>query len=356
MRLPGRKPTALAAALVIAAGGGAAVTALLDRPANTTTVVERSSDNVARSTNGGGLSVNDIYRRANIGVVEISTTSTSSGGGPFGAPGGQRSEGEGSGFVLNKDGDIVTNEHVVSGADSIRVTFADGRKADAKVVGKDTSSDVAVIHVDLPSSELKPLTFADSSKVEVGDEVAAIGSPYGLEETVTTGIISAIDRSITSPSNYTISGALQTDAAINPGNSGGPLLDSGGRVIGVNAQIKSSSDGNTGIGFAIPSDTVSRVAEALIGGKRVEHAYLGVSLADASDGARVASVRNGSPADDAGLERDDVITAVDRKDVSSADDVAGSINRRSPGDKVTLTIRRGGERSGIDVTLGARPT
>jgi putative serine protease PepD len=352
MRPSARQVSALVAVLVLGAGGGAAAAAALDNPTTTTVIAPSSSTQATNSTDAP--SVNEVYRNAKQGVVEIQTTS--SGGGPFGLPGGQRDESEGSGFVLNKDGDIVTNEHVVAGADSIQVTFADGRKADAKVVGKDSSSDVAVIHVDVPSSELEPLSFADSSRVQVGDSVVAMGSPYGLEETVTTGIISALDRSISSPSNYTISGALQTDAAINPGDSGGPLLDSSGRVIGMNAQIKSSSDGNTGVGFAIPSDTVKRVAEALVSGDQVKHAYLGVSLADASGGARVASVRDGSPGDEAGLEGGDVITTVDGKDISSADDAAGAINAKRPSDEITLTIERGGERSTIDVTLGTRPS
>jgi putative serine protease PepD len=185
---------------------------------------------------------------------------------------------------------------------------------------------------------------------------------------VTTGIVSALDRSITSPSNYTISGVLQTDAAINPGNSGGPLLDSGGRVIGMNAQIESSSNSNSGVGFAIPSDTVQRVAHALIDGEQVEHAYLGVSLSDATargapdrgsprqQGAEVASVRSGSPADEAGLEAGDVITAIEGETVSTADDATSAINAKSPGDQITVTITRSGERSTLDVTLGTRPS
>jgi putative serine protease PepD len=368
MRPSVRKAGAIAAVLVLGAGSGAAAGALLDN-GSTTTVVERSSGTAAESNGDGALSVNDIYRDANQGVVEIKTTSTSdSSGGPFGVPGGQESESEGSGFVLDKDGHIVTNEHVVADADSIEVTFADGTKADAEVVGSDASSDVAVLHVDVAASELDPLEFSDSSNVEVGDEVVAIGSPYGYEESVTTGIVSALDRSITSPSNYTISGVLQTDAAINPGNSGGPLLDSGGRVIGMNAQIESSSNSNSGVGFAIPSDTVQRVADALIGGEQVEHAYLGVSLSDATargapdrgsprqQGAEVASVRSGSPADEAGLEAGDVITAIEGETVSTADDATSAINAKSPGDQITVTITRSGERSTLDVTLGTRPS
>jgi putative serine protease PepD len=356
MRPSVRRAGALAAVLVLGAAGGAAAGAALDK-SSTTTVVQRSSGTPVSSMGEGALSVNEIYRDAKQGVVEIKTTSTSdSSGGPFGVPGGQESESQGSGFVLDKDGHIVTNEHVVADAESIEVTFADGTKASAKLVGTDASSDVAVLDVDVAAADLDPLEFGDSSNVEVGDDVVAIGSPYGYEETVTTGIVSALDRSITSPSNYTISGALQTDAAINPGNSGGPLLDSSGRVIGINAQIESSSNSNSGVGFAIPSDTVKRVAEALIAGDQVEHAYLGVSLSDASDGADVASVRSGSPADDAGLDAGDVITAIDGETVSTADDVSSAINAKSPGDKIAVTITRSGERSTLDVTLGTRPS
>jgi putative serine protease PepD len=353
MRPSVRAVGALGAVLLLGAGGGAAAGAVLDDGATSTTVVERSSSSASNS--GGALSVNDIYRNAAPSVVEIKTTTTGGDSGPFGVPGGHSSESEGSGFVLDEDGNIVTNEHVVADADSIEVTFADGRKADAEVVGTDASSDIAVIHVDVLSSELQPVTFGDSSELEVGDAVVAIGSPYGLEETVTTGIISALDRSITSPTDYTISGVLQTDAAINPGNSGGPLLNSSGHVIGMNAQIKSSSNSNSGVGFAIPSDTVKRVAEQLVDGEQVEHAYLGISLTDGSDSARVVSVRSGSPADKAGVEAGDVITAIDDQAVSTADDATTAINAKAPGDQVKLTIQRAGESITLDVTLGTRP-
>jgi putative serine protease PepD len=250
----------------------------------------------------------------------------------------------------------VTNEHVVSGARSLQVSFADGRKATASVVGTDASSDVAVIHVNVPASALKPLTFADSSAVQVGDAVVAIGSPYGLPGTVTTGIVSALDRTITSPSNYSITGALQTDAAINPGNSGGPLLDAAGHVIGVNAQIESSSNGNTGVGFALAGNAVRKVAEQLVAGKTVQHAYLGVGMGDApSGGAQIGTVRAGGPADQAGVRSGDVIVAIDGRSVATGDDAVGAIDAASPGDHLTLTVDRGGARKTITVTLGTRP-
>jgi putative serine protease PepD len=334
---------ALGAVLALGAGGGAGAATLLGgAPAgSTTTVTERiPSAAVAEVRSPGALTVNQIYSRARQSVVEIKTD-----------------QGEGTGFVLDTKGDIVTNQHVVAGASSVGVSFADGRKASARVLGTDASSDVAVIHVDVPASALEPLTFADSSQVKVGDAVVAIGSPYGLAGTVTTGIISALDRTITSPSNYSITGALQTDAAINPGNSGGPLLDAAGRVIGVNAQIESSSDGNTGVGFALAGNAVRKVASELVAGKTVQHAYLGVELGDApSGGAQIGTVRSGGPADRAGVRTGDVITAIDGRHVGTGDDAVGAIDAASPGDKLALTVERGGAGRTITVTLGTRPS
>jgi putative serine protease PepD len=334
---------ALGAVLALGAGGGAGAATLLggsSARSTSTTVTERTpSAAVADVKTASGLTVNQIYRRTRQSVVEIKTDS-----------------GEGTGFVLNTRGDIVTNEHVVDGAKTIQVLFAGGREASAHLVGSDPSSDVAVIHVDVPSSALAPLTFADSSRVNVGDAVVAIGSPYGLAGTVTTGIISALDRTITSPTRYSITGALQTDAAINPGNSGGPLLDAEGHVIGVNAQIESQSNGNTGVGFAIASNTVSRVAQQIVAGKPVQHAYLGVSIGDATNGASIGSVRSGGPAADAGLRSGDVITAIDGKRIASGDDAVGAIDAKSPADRMTLTVDRGGAQKTITVTLGTRPS
>jgi putative serine protease PepD len=330
------------AGLARGAGGGAGPATLIggSDPATTTTVTQRTpSAAIADVKTSGSLTVNEIYRRTRQSVVEIRT-----------------GEGEGTGFVLDAKGDIVTNQHVVDGSDAVTVLFADGTRASGRVVGADASSDVAVVRVDVASSKLEPLTFADSSQVDVGDAVVAIGSPYGLAGTVTTGIISALDRTITSPSNYSITGALQTDAAINPGNSGGPLLDAAGRVIGVNAQIESSSNGNTGVGFALDGNTVRKVAEQLVAGKTVQHAYLGVELGDAGrGGAQVGRVRAGGPADDAGLHSGDVIVAIDGKSVATGDDAVAAVDNASPGDQLTLTVERGGSRKTVEVTLGTRP-
>jgi putative serine protease PepD len=238
------------------------------------------------------------------------------------------------------------------------VTFWNGKSYDATVVGSDPSTDVAVLDVDAPASVLEPLRLAESSQVEVGDGVIAIGSPFGLEQTVTTGIVSALHRQITSPNDFAIDDAIQTDAAINHGNSGGPLLDMQGRVVGVNSQIESESGGNDGVGFAVPSDTVERIADALIEDGSVEHAYLGVATEDVagSVGAGIAEVRDGTPAAAAGLEDGDLVTKLDGTSVDSADELRSLIDEKNPGDKVELTVRRDGDTLTLDVTLGTRPS
>jgi putative serine protease PepD len=333
----------LAAALALGAGAGG-VTALAVGGGNTKTV-ERvvTTPSTSPASDGSPLSVNEIYREAKQGVVEITVSNGPSTAG-------------GSGFVVDKQGHIVTNQHVVSSGGDISVQFADGRKASAKLVGEDTSTDIAVIRVSVRSSELEPLTLGDSSKVQVGDGVVAIGSPFGLSGTVTTGVVSALDRSIKAPNNYTITGAIQTDAPINRGNSGGPLLDAHGDVIGVNSQIDSNSGDNSGVGFAVSSNTVRRTVDALISGREVPHAYMGVSRTDESNGAGIASVANGSPADDAGLRTGDVITAISGKSVGSSDDAVTAINARKPGDRLTVTVARGGQSREVTVTLAERPS
>ena len=190
-----------------------------------------------------------------------------------------------------------------------------------------------------------------------GQEVVAIGSPFGLTETMTAGIVSAIDRTITAPNNFSISGAIQTDAPINHGNSGGPLLDTSGKVVGINVQIDSNSDGSEGVGFATPIDTVKSVADTLISGGKVQHAYLGIQVSDATStaGAKVDTVVSGAPADKAGLKAGDVITAIDGKAITNADALTASVNTYKPGDKVTVTVSRGGSTKSITVTLGSRP-
>jgi putative serine protease PepD len=339
-------------ALAVSSGGGHSAT-------TTTTVVQPSSaSSIPTAFNSGkGLTVNQIYRAASPGVVDIRVTEGGSGGSsdPFGGGGGQ--QGEGAGVVYDTSGDILTDQHVVSGATSVKVKFQDGRTASARVLGTDPSTDVAVIKVNVPASELHPIPLANSSDAQVGDPVVAIGSPFSLPETATTGIVSQVGRSITAPNQFTITGAIQTDAAINPGNSGGPLLDASGHVLGLNDQIQTNSGSNAGVGFAIPSNTVARVANAIINGQPVKHPYVGVQLSSTSSGgAQVDSVTSGSPAVAAGLQPGDVITAVNGKAVSSTDQFITTVDGYSPGDTVTLTVRRGGQTQQVHVKLGTRPT
>jgi putative serine protease PepD len=352
------------AGIAIAAVLGAAVaTAVVHQTSGGTTVVNRTittpAATDAANTTSATTTVNDVYRRSARSVVEITVTTSSSGSGgtsPFGAPQQGSGTAQGTGFVIDSNGDIVTNHHVVENATSIKVTFADGTTADAKLVGSDATTDLAVIHVDVNSSELHPLAFGDSSALQVGDAVVAIGDPYGLENTETAGIVSALDRTITSPNNHPIGGAIQTDAAINSGNSGGPLLNLSGQVIGVNSQIESSSGGNIGIGFAVPSNTVKKVVAQLIADGKATHPYLGVKLGDSSDpaGAKVGEVASGAPADKAGLQNGDVITAVDGTAVTSSDQLIAVLAADSPGDQVQLTVSRGGSTQTVTVTLGSR--
>jgi putative serine protease PepD len=365
-----RRTSALVVAVALASGaGGAAVYGLSDGGSSTSaTTVTAAATPPATATpaaavkTSGSLSVNQIYQATNPGVVDIKVRQSSgTSSDQFGSPGGggngggQESGAEGSGFVIDDSGHIATNQHVVDGATSITVTFANNHTAKATVVGTDPSTDVAVIKVDAPRSELHPLAFADSNKVQVGDGVVAIGSPFGLEGTVTTGIVSALNRTIDAPNNFTISGAIQTDAAINHGNSGGPLLDADGHVIGINAQIESDSGGNDGVGFAIPSSMVQRVAQQLIQSGKVSHAYLGVQLSDGTGGAAVNQVASGGPAADAGVKNGDVITAIDGKPVGTSDALVSAVDSHKPGDQVTLTVRRSGNQSEIKVKLGTRP-
>jgi putative serine protease PepD len=335
-------------ALVIGAGAGAGVAVLAtDGDTVVRQVTAPSAQNAAVTS--GGLTNAEIYRRAYKGVVEITVAGNSAT-----QLGDQQTQGQGSGFVYDEDGTIVTNQHVVDGAGSITVTFWDGSKARATLVGADASTDVAVLHVDVSAEKLHPLKLGDSGELAVGESVVAIGSPYGLEETLTTGVVSALDREITAPNDFSIPGAIQTDAAINHGNSGGPLLNGSGEVVGITSQIESESGGNDGIGFAVPSNTVRPVVSELLADGQVEHAYLGVSLESTSDGATVGSVVPSSPAAGAGLEAGDVVVGYDGKDVGSSAELRSLVEGSSPGDQVTLQVRRDGKTVEIEVELGTR--
>jgi putative serine protease PepD len=353
-RPPSTLVAALVAAALIGAGASAAVVLAVDRGASTTVVRQVTVGSGAEpAAASSALSVSQVYERARRGVVEIEVT-TGGDTTPFG--GGGREQAQASGFVYDTNGDIVTNEHVVDRATSVRVKFWNGKTYAARVLGSDASTDLAVVRVDAPSSMLHPLSLGDSSSLSVGDGVVAIGSPFGLEETVTTGIVSALHRQIQSPNGFAIDDAIQTDAAINHGNSGGPLLDLRGQVIGVNAQIESDSGGNDGVGFAIASDIARTVVPQLIAGKTVQHAYLGIALAESSGGARVAQVRSGTPAQRAGLRAGDVIVAVNGERIRSTDALRSAIDAKRPGDAVTLTIRRNGKERTVKATLAARPS
>lgn len=356
----GRRPTlslvtALVAGACIGAGGGAATYAALSS-GDTKTIVRQVTVNDSQpASNSSNLSVHSIYERTHKGVVEISVSEQTSS--PFG--GSQPQQAQGSGFVYDTSGHVITNQHVVAGAQTIKVKFWNGKTYDARVVGTDPSTDLAVLDVNAPTSVLFPLSLADSDAVQVGDNVVAIGSPFGLEQTVTAGIVSALHRQMTSPNGFTIDNSIQTDAAINHGNSGGPLLNAQGRVIGVNSQIASDSGGNEGVGFSIPSNTLRSIASQLIDSGKAKHAFLGIELRDSSasgGGATVAQVRSNTPARAAGLRVGDVITAVAGKQIGTADELRAAVNAHSPGDRVSLTFRRNGTSHTVQVTLASRPT
>jgi S1-C subfamily serine protease len=289
--------------------------------------------------------------------------------------------------VIDHEGHILTNAHVIQGADKIEVTLGDTDSSEpvsAQVIGKDPSTDIALLKVDAPSDQLHPLTLGNSSQVQVGAPVVAIGNPFGLDRTVTAGIVSALQREIKAPNGFTINNVIQTDAAINPGNSGGPLLDANGSVIGINSQIESAgSGGNVGVGFAVPINTARQVVQQLLANGQVEHAYLGISGTDLTtqiadvlnlpvkQGALVQSVVPNGPADDAGVKGGDatvsiggqqiraggdVITAIDGKPVTGMDDVINVVNEKQPGDEVQLDLTHGSQKRTVTVPLGNRPS
>ena len=321
---------ALAAASLL--GGGAALAGAWALGAfdEAAPVVEATaipaSQSGSSSAAPSAIDATDIYRRNAPGVVQITTTSRSaSETDSFGnvLP-GQTQQALGSGFVIDKEGHVVTNYHVIEGATEIEVSFSNQETVSARVVGRDPSTDLALLEVDVDAQALTPLTLADSDDVEVGDPVVAIGNPFGLERTITAGIVSALQREVRAPNNYTIDHVIQTDAPINSGNSGGPLMDTQGRVIGVNSQIETANGGggNVGIGFAVPSNTVKTVVAQLLDDGSVDRAYVGVTLQEiepdvarvlrlqADKGVLIGSVQPGSPAAEAGLEGGDTQVVV----------------------------------------------
>jgi putative serine protease PepD len=272
------------------------------------------------------------------------------------------SEGSGTGFLVDSNGTIVTNAHVAGNNDTVQVRFNDkGAYHDAQVLSVDASTDLAALKVDASAVQgIRPLELADSDNAQVGDSVVAIGYPLGLDRTATAGIVSGLEREIRSPNGFSIDKVIQTDAAVNPGNSGGPLLNDKGQVIGVNSQIAtaaSGGDGNVGIAFSIPSNTVKQVLPELESGTEVKHAYLGLqtSAPQSGSGAVIAETTAGGPGERAGLQAGDVVKKVGSQSISSPDDVAQAISGNKPGDKVEVTVERNGSEHKVSVTLGQRP-
>jgi S1-C subfamily serine protease len=327
----------------------ASAPATITTPASTAPAAKTPADSVA-----------DIYSRVSPGVVFVSAAG-GNGSLPFAGPGGG-SAASGSGFVIDTQGHIVTNDHVVEDANRFAVRFGkEGDPITAKLVGKDPSSDLAVLQID-PSKVkggLKPLTLASTKGLRPGQATIAIGSPFGLTGTVTTGIVSAVDREIQAPNGFSIPGAVQTDAAINPGNSGGPLLDSQGRVIGVNSQIATggNSNANSGVGFAIPADSIKTVVPLLVRDGKIARAFLGLSSSEdpSRPGALVRTVNNGTPADHAGIKPGDLVVAIGSTRVRNPSDLGQAVNTAKPGDTVQLQIRRDGNTRKVEVKLGNRP-
>ena len=375
----------LVVAVVAAAGG-------LGASQKTVTVVEQSapiapSNASARSI---GLTPHEIYERTAPGVAYVTSTIVHQVESPFSLGGESQEQGiaTGSGFVINGDGTILTNYHVIENAVKVTVSFENGKAVEAKVVGKDPSDDLAVLRIPTEGLTMHPLALGDSSKVEVGDPVLAIGNPFGLERTLTTGVISALQRTLTAPNGFTIDNVLQTNAPINPGNSGGPLLNEAGEVIGINSQIETggSGDGSVGIGFAVPINTAKALLPKLEKGGTVRGAYLGVgtTTVDGSlsvlnlpvkSGALVESVEAGTPAAKAGIRGGnlevqvaggkvtaggDIIVKVDGQPIESSEALASVIGSKKPGETVSVEVERatgngGYERKTLKVTLAAQP-
>jgi S1-C subfamily serine protease len=380
--------TAVAAALIAAGCGGGSTTTTVSESATPTTTTKQ----VVVESSGGSFNPAQIYKDVSPGVVTITSVFDTGGSSLLGE--GGSSAGQGSGFVVDKQGDIVTNAHVVTSgghlngggapraAKQVFVEFGDRNRVPATIKGFDADADVALIKVDPSGLNLVPVPLSDRSSFQVGEPVAAIGSPFGEDQSLSIGVISATNRTVEGLTNFGIDNAIQTDASINPGNSGGPLLDAKGQVIGINEQIASSSGSNSGVGFAIPVTSVRYSLDQLKATGKVEYAYLGVTseslypqLAqhlgiDSDSGALITDVVNGSPADHAGLKGStgettfqlqhiktggDVVIAVDGKPVLQNNDLSKLIAAHKPGDTVSLDIIRDGHHGSVDVTLGSRP-
>jgi putative serine protease PepD len=359
-------------ALAVLAGtgqlGGGDTTIIRETASGVTTSMSSARDTAAEAESGvpsKGLSVAEVVKRKSPAVVSISNETTQGGS-------------LGSGFLIDAAGHIITNAHVVDSASKTTVTFKDGTEAEGTILGVDTSTDVAVVKIDKVPTGVSPLPLGNSGGLTVGQEVVAIGNPYGYSGTATTGIVSALERVIESPSGFTIQNAIQTDAAINQGNSGGPLFDRDGRVIGINSQIASKNGGNVGIGFAVPIDTVRPIVASIIASGKAQHAWIGIpgreltpGLAEklglvGKRGVIVAALDDRGPANDAGMRAadsadaavpkgGDLIVAINGTPITDMADVSKAVASRKVGDQITITVLRDGKSETLTLTLKDRP-
>lgn len=369
---PGRRHLAVLMTGTALLGGGAtaallAATGNLGGDGTTTTVIQRpatiptsTATPAASSSSSEGTDWAALYAAASPGVVNITSEGVSTGASsdPFGQGQAQQGTATGSGFVVDAKGTIVTAAHVVDGASKITIRLSDGTDRVATLQGKDDATDIAVLKIDPSGLTLHPLELGSSAALKVGDELAAIGSPFGYASSLSTGIVSGLDRTIEAPNGFTVAHAVQTDAALNPGNSGGPILDADGRVVGVADQIATGgTEQSAGVGFAVPIDLVADEIGPLAAGQRVAHAYLGVSTGDTAGtaGAAVGDVVQGGPAASAGLQAGDIVTAIDGTPIQGSADLVAAIAAKKPGDRITLTVTRGSGTQTITATLGTQP-
>jgi putative serine protease PepD len=362
-----RAPLAVLLATTALLGGGVSAGLLVATGAvgdgtQTTTVVQ-SGAGTATQNASAGLNPDALYASSSAGVVDITSKGVSSSGAqqssPFGGPPQSNATATGTGFVIDGDGNILTAAHVVDGASSITVRFQDGTTRRATLVNKDDATDVALLKVNASGLTLHPLKLGNSGALGVGDAVAAIGDPFGYQRSISTGIVSGLDRTVDAPNGFTVAHAIQTDAALNPGNSGGPLMNASGAVIGIVDQIATNggSDQSSGVGFAVPIDLVKSELSKLRSGAKVTHAYLGVATSPSTTGtgATLAQVTSGGPADKAGLRAGDVVTGLGGAKIQSVNDLVAAIAAHNPGDRVAITVERGSKTVELTATLGTQP-